>query len=375
MLASYTIHLLDASGTVVEILDTVRASSLRYERLLDDVSTAQFTLALDDPAAILLGKHTWFEVVRHRTRASATREGTFLVVVLDRFRDEDGADWLICSGVSPEFLLLQRVLDVRNDPRAAGGWSTKLLPRDVLMAQLVHEQAGPGATAHGLTPSQQVLGLTVEDSGGVGDPVPFRRAWDDLLSILTDLAAGDAMDFEMVRTTGISLLFRARQIGEDKTKAANYPLRPYVVLSPELGRLAAPRLLRDWREEKTVVVLLGQGAGEHRTFYGSMASNAQETPYSYAAVVEDLREADDATEYISQARESLAQHRAKVEFSCTVTQAEDLYGVVWDLGDVVTVRWAGEQQDMRITGVTVDVADETETVTPTLRGRYEQNPA
>ncbi|WP_119069206.1 Gp37-like protein [Aggregatilinea lenta] len=370
MQASYTIHILDAQGETVALLDTVRASSLRYERVLDDVSTAQFTLALDDPDAALLAKHTWFEVMRHRTRASAVREGTFLVVVLDQFRDEDGQDWLICSGVSLEFLLLQRVLDVRNDPLAAGGWSTKQLPRDVLMAQVVHEQAGPGALPHGLVPSQQVPGLTVEDSGGVGDPVPFRRAWDDLLTVLTDLAAGDAMDFELVRTTGVNVVFRARQIGSDRTKAANYPLRPYVVLSPELGRLAEPRLLRDWREEKTVVYLMGQGAGDNREFYGSMAANAQETPYSYAAVVEDLREADDATEYITQAQATLAKNRATVEFSCTVTQAEDLYGLVWDLGDVVTVHWAGFERDMRLVGVTVDVSDETETVTPTLRGRY-----
>ncbi|HML21809.1 MAG TPA: hypothetical protein PKD09_09185 [Aggregatilinea sp.] len=373
MQASYTINVLDSFGAVVATLDTARASSLRYERTLNDVSTAQFTLALNDPATALLGKHTWFEVFRHRTPAERQREGTFMVAVLDQFRDEDGQDWLIVSGVSLEFLLLQRVLDVRNDPLVAGGWSTKLLKRDVLMAQLVHEQAGPGAFQHGITPSQQVPGLTVEDSGGVGDPIPFRRAWDGLLSILTDLAAGDAMDFEITRTIGVNMLFRARQIGEDKTKAANYPLRPFVVLSPELGRLAEPRLLRDWREEKTVVYLMGKGAGDNREFYGSMAANAQETPYSYAATVEDLRQADDATEYITQAQEALAKNRAKVEFSCTVAQAEDLYGVVWDLGDVVTVRWMKNERDMRITGVTVDVSDETETVTPKLRGRYEQN--
>ena len=295
-----------------------------------------------------------------------------MVAVLDQFRDEDGQDWLIASGVSLEFLLLQRVLDVRNDPLAAGGWSTKLLKRDVLMAQIVHEQAGPGASQHGVTPSQQVPGLTVEDSGGVGDPVPFRRAWDGLLTILTDLAAGDAMDFEIQRTSGVNLLFRAHRIGEDRTKSSNYPLRPYVVLSPELGRLAEPRLLRDWREEKTVVTLLGKGAGDNREFYGSMAANAQETPYSYAAVVEDLRQADDATEYIEQAQQALAKNAAKVEFSCTVTQVEALYRVVWDLGDWVTTRWAEFERDMRITGVTVDVSDGDETVTPTLRGRYEQ---
>ena len=372
MQASYTINVLDATGQVVATLDTVRASSLRYERQLDDVSTAQFTLALDDPDTALLAKHTWFEVVRHRTRAGRTLEGTFMVAVLDQFRDEDGQDWLIASGVSLEFLLLQRVLDVRNDPLAAGGWSTKLLKRDVLMAQIVHEQAGPGASQHGVTPSQQVPGLTVEDSGGVGDPVPFRRAWDGLLTILTDLAAGDAMDFEIQRTSGVNLLFRAHRIGEDRTKSSNYPLRPYVVLSPELGRLAEPRLLRDWREEKTVVTLLGKGAGDNREFYGSMAANAQETPYSYAAVVEDLRQADDATEYIEQAQQALAKNAAKVEFSCTVTQVEALYRVVWDLGDWVTTRWAEFERDMRITGVTVDVSDGDETVTPTLRGRYEQ---
>ena len=370
-MSTYYCTLLDSLGNEVALLDTPSLPALRYERRLNDVSAAQFTIRAGDPRVALISKHTWFEVYRSRAvSAPSVREQSYLVVGLDRFVEDDGQEWVIVSGVSLEWLLLPRFVDPRNDPSAAGGWSTKLAPVDVLMADLVSQQAGPGASSHGSTPSQQIPGLAVPTPPGVGPNLPFRRAWDSVLEVLQDLAEPDRMDFRIERTTGLAMAFRAERIGADRTQTTNYPGRPFTVLTPHLGTLRQPRLTLDWKDERTVVHLLGRGAGDNRELYGSMAGSWNETPYSYAAVVEDLRSADSASEYIEQAQEVLAKHRAKKSFTFEVERGAETYGVLWDLGDCVTVDWGDMSEEMRITAVTVELTGDGETITPDVRGRY-----
>jgi len=368
---TYYCTILDSSGNEVALLDTPSLPALRYERRLNDISAAQFTIPAADSRAALISKHTWFEIYRSRQcGAVPTLEKTYLVVGLDRFVD-GGQEWLIVSGVSAEFLLSVRHVDPRNDPLAAGGWSTKLAPVDTLMAELVDQQAGPGASAHGSTPSQQIPGLTCPTPAGTGPDIPFRSAWDSVLEVLQNLSEPDRMDFRIERTSGLAFEFRAEVIGADKTRTSNYPGSPFVVLTPPLGTMRNPRLTFDWKDERTVVHLLGRGAGDNRELYGSMAGSWNETPYSYAAIVEDLRSAEDATEYIEQALEVLSKNRAKKVFTFEVERAADTYEVLWDLGDYVTAEWGNFSQDMRITAVTVELTSDGETITPEVKGRYE----
>lgn len=372
-MAEYAVQVLNDTGAPVALLDGVSLTTLRVERKLNDVSVAQFTLQADHPAAAHLGKHAWFEVWRYPVAGERQHEGTYMVVLLDRSVDDNGLEWLIVAGFSFEFLLLQRVVDPRNDPLMAGGWSTKYGPVDDLMAELVYEQAGRGASAHNGTPSQQVPYLEVAPTASVGDPVPFRKAWDGLLPSLQELAAGDRMDFRIERGMGTGLVFYAERVGEDRSKTTNFPGGRFVLLTPELGTLARPRLVRDWRQEKTVVVLLGHGAGDAREFFGSMAANAQETPYSVAVAVEDLRQAESASEYIAQAQAALAKNAAHKEFSFEVAQGATHYHELFELGDFVTVAWGEYEQDMRVIGVEIEVREGQERITPKVRERYGLN--
>ena len=368
MTASYALYVLNAAGGRAALLDTTALAALRYERRLNAIAPAQFTLPLDDPRAALFQKHTLFEVVRYPDPATTQVEGTFMTTFRRRFADDDGRTWLIVSGVSLEFLLAQRHIDPRNDPLMAGGYSTKSDAVDTVMADLVYEQAGPGASAHGSSPSQQVPYLTVQTPAGVGDTVPVRLGWENLLAVLKDLAEGDRMDFRIARTSAVNLVFYAAAVGSDRTKTTNYPGSPFVMLRPELGTLRRPELVEDWRDERTVVHLLGKGAGDSRDFIGSMADAVTETLYSYASVVHDIRQVESGAEVLEQGYAALAKHRAKKTFTFEITHG---YREVWDVGDAVTVAWGDSQDDMRINAVTVDVSGDGETITPEVRGRYE----
>lgn len=368
MSVQYAVYLLSSAGDPVALLDNTVLTALRYERVLNDISLAQFTLPLDHAAASLIEKHTWFEVQRYPEIGVIQPEGTYMVVFRRRFIDDNGLPYLIVAGVSLEFLLFCRHVDPRNDPLMAGGFSTKLAPVDTVMAELVYEQAGVGAVAHDSTPSAQIPYLTIEIPAGVGEETPVRLQWENLLTVLQDLTERDRMDFRLERGDGVNLAFYAETIGSDRTRTTNFPGQPFVLLSPELGRLRRPELVENWRDEKTVVHLLGKGAGDSREFIGTMVSGLYDTPYTYAATVQDIREVETAQEIIDQGQQALAKNRAEKTLTFEVDSG---YYDQWVLGDFVTVEWLEFSGDMRIAAVTVDVQGSTETITPTVRGRYE----
>lgn len=369
MSASYGVYILNDDGQRVALLDTRIMQPFRYERKLNDVGLVQFTMPADDSRASLITKHTLLDVCRYPDASTEEVEMSALVVVHNPVID-GGVEHLIVSAASLEYLLAQRVIDPRNDPAMAGGYSTKLLPADTLLAELVREQAGELAQAHGVTPSQAVPDLAVAPTAGVGEVVPIREAWSGLLKVMQQVTGGDRMDFRLVRTNGTAIRFYAERIGSDKTRSTNWPGNPFVILSPDLGTLRSPALVRDWRTEKTVVILLEKGAGDNRQFFGSMTSNHTETPYSVSVHVEDVREAETAAEIVEQARKALVKHRAKTELTFEANPQH--YKALWDLGDFVTAQWRGLEYDMRIVGVTVEPNDSgEETITPLLRLKYE----
>lgn len=370
MQANYYINVINYStGSIISMIAAAETSSLRYRRALDGVGTAQFTISGTHTAAEYIVKHAWFEIYRCSSISTCEREGTFMVVSITRHVDEKDREWLLVGGVSMEFLLQQRIIDPRNDS-GGGGWSTKSGPVDTVMAELVEEQAGPSATAHSPTPSQRVTGLTIVTPSGTGDTVAIREQWTNLLKVLQQLSENDQMDFYIKRSSGTSLEFYAERVGSDKTVTTNAPGGNVVLLSPELGRLRRVKHTRDWKKEATVVYLMGRGAGGYRDLYGTVASNNNETPYSYSAIVQDARNAETIAEYVTQATAALAKSTLSETLSFVVDDAASQYHTLWNLGDFVTVSWGDIKQDMRIVDIQVRVNQNGEAITPKLRKRY-----
>lgn len=367
-MANYSIFLLDSSGVRTAMLDMTVTERLKYNRQLNGIDVAQFTLPLSDARASLLTKHAMVEIERSPDPATTQNEGTYIMVYRNPFMDNDGRAMLIVSAFSLEFLLQQRHIDPRNDPLMTGGYTTKSDAVDTVMAELVYEQAGAGASTQGTTPSQKIDGLTVVTPTGVGTTTPVRLAWENLLSTLKDLASGDRMDFRIERTSGMAFSFYAEAIGNDKTRTTNYPTAPFVMLDPVFGTMVEPELVEDWRAEKTVVWLMGQGSGDDREFYGSVSSKINETPFSHAVAVEDLREAETIAEYAEQANQLLAKHAATIIFDFKAARVSD-YRDLWDLGDAVSAQWSDFAEDVRIDNIEVDVSDE-ETIILGVRKRY-----
>ncbi len=371
MATTYLVHVLDSSGGPAAILDTVSLATLNYKRVLNGADTFQLTLRYDHPAAALLSaKHCPVEIIRYGQRRDAHCEVTGLVYYSNVFEDEDGATWLIVSGLSLEFELAKRVIDVRDDPLGAGGYSTKEGAAETVMRALVNEQAG--ALATGL---RSVAGLSVGSDNGAGNTVRGRWTWqDNLLEVLQSLTVQGGVDFYITRASGRAYTFEAGAVGADLTRTANWPGSPFVVFDPRLGNLSDPALTRDWRGERTNVLLLGQGSGDYRYLYGALASQIYDTPYSYGEVTIDARQTEDgsAAALITQAQHALLENRAQemFEFGLPPQVARMQYNDLWTLGDRVTAQWGVDyRQDMRITAVEVNVSGDGESIMPTLEAQ------
>lgn len=355
------------TGDVLALLDTVNLTALRYERKLNDVGVFQLTVAWEEPGAEHLAqKDALITITRFAMLKGAWHEydeGTYIVRFVQLFIDDNEQAWVIVAGFSLEYLLLQRVVIPSNDPLVAGGYSTKGGAADEVMAELVTQQAGAGAGA-----AERVDTLTVASPAGTGETVGGRWAWDSLLEAVQGLTEQGRMDFRIVRTSGVALEFRAEVVGEDKTRTANYPGSPFVLFTPEFGNMRSPSLTRDWKEECTQIFLKGQGAGDYADIYERQSSHIADTAFSYAAVVADARKVEDgdATQYLTQAVNELAKHRAKVSFTFELLNTALEYRTEWDVGDLVTACWDEYEQDMRLTGVSVELTGSEERIEPEL---------
>lgn len=371
MAVTYLVHVLDASGNVAAMLDTVAVETLNYTRVLNGASSFQLTLRYDHPAAALLNqKHRTVEIYRYGQGSSAECELTGLVYYANPFEDEDGTAWLIVSGFSLEYELSKRIIDYRDDPLGAGGYSTKEGPAETVMRELVNEQAGTLALD-----LRAVAGLAVGAGGGRGNTVRGRWTWEhNLLEVLQSLTAPGGIDFYIHRTGGMAFEFVAEPVGRNLTREDNWPGNPFVLFDPLLGTLSNPNLVRDWKDERTNVIVLGQGGGDSRFVYGSLASQVTDTPYSYGEFVIDARENEDgsAAAFITLAQDALVQRRAAETFEFTIPPdvARRQYNDAWALGDRVTVQWGtAYRQNMRIVAVEVNVTQEGETIRPVMEAR------
>ena len=362
MVANYVIHILDMSGDVAGVLDSVAFSTLRYERVLNGIGAAQFTVKLNDDRADLISKDTLFEVFRYADD-NRYMEGTFITRFIEQAED-DGIDWMIVAGFSLEYLLGQRYILPENDPLGANGFSTKQDPADTMMVELVNEQAGAGAGA-----IEQVPSLTEQVAAGTGTVVGGRWSRENLLESLQNLTQHGEIDFYIERTSAINLLFVAEQVGTDKTRSTNYPGGEVILFNPELGNMSDPDFTQDWREEKTVVLLAGQGSEGNRDTFQLLSGVEAQTPYSYALIVIDARQvADgDSIQYITQAQDALIKNQEKSSFGFSIDRTEDTYRDVWDLGDKVTAEWGDISEDLRIISVSVDVGESGVTVSPGMK--------
>lgn len=369
MLANYQVDILNGSTGVLErILDTTAVYQLRYSRILNDVAKCVVEIPYSEEIEALIGLDTFIEIYRTDPTDTTTmqKEGTYFARLFDRMENESGDERYLIGGVSLEHLLWRRLIDCRDDPLGAGGYSTKAGAGDDVILEFIDEQCGATASA-----ARQFPAFTVAASGSVGQNVGARKAFkDNLLKVCQELAEQGEVDFYLERTTMNNIQAVCAVVGSDKSKGTNYPSSPFVYLSPLRGNLGRPHLVYDRRKEGNYLYAQGEGGDENRTLTEFIAAGTTDSPYNRIEfyMSKSTAQKDDSSQLQTAAIAKLQEKRAKVEFEFEPTAVDpgNVYRDDWDLGDIITVSWGMIERDVRVMELDIQVNAQGEVLNVTL---------
>lgn len=367
MSGRYQVAFHEPDGRLAGVHTLTAADRLAYTRRLNGVGAFLLSLPRAHRQPVMERADALAVVYRadpHTDRLRA--DGVYFLRLVEHVPGD--YDSLVLGGVSAEHLLARRLYHPDDDPQVAGGYSTKDGPAVTLMRQVVYEQLIAPA-AH---PWRAVPGLSLGPVGAdTSPPYPFRReiGQQTVLDVLGDIAKATKLDF-WLEWAGIDpagyprFVFHAGRRGTDRSKAA-HPDGPYVYLTPSSGNLVEPHLTLDRRDEATVVYVLGKGANGHRLVYRAERADALgASPFGVIERAVESSQADTLDELLAAAQTALAESQPEVTFTFTplVGAGGAVYGLDWDLGDIVTVGAYGYELSARITAVTVTLTSQGERI-------------
>lgn len=356
-----------ATGAVRTVLSGEAFDDCKYSRILNDIGLFAMTLPRNPDWADVFTLDALIDIERTSPLTGILQvEETYLTRLLHRFR-EGNVERFVVGGLSLNHLLSRRVIDPTNDPLAAGGYSTKAGPSDVILAAYANEQCGSLAAAARQFPNFQVGAV-----GGVGAPAGKRLRYENLLEVFQDVAnqANSNTDFLIYRLVDNITRLQIGPIGTDKTRTRNYPGFPFVEVNPIRGNLVDPSLLIDRKDEQNYVYALGQGPGENRIVFQLQGLGVYDSPFNRIEFTTDVRTAErgDNTTIATQARSALFEKQAIREFTFqpSADKPGNVYRQDWDIGDILTCAWDDEKLDLRVREVEITLDSGGETITPKL---------
>ncbi len=355
------------TGGVLKVLSPTQLDEVKYSRVVNDVGVIALVFrgrTQVEEVYPLFTTDTLIEIYRDdqtQTLTNLVKENTYVTRKRERYIDGEGIDTFIVGGLDLNDFLNRRIIDPRDDSvQPNGGYATKAGPADEVLRDYIREQAGDLASALRRTP-----GLEVPIVPGTGTNIGKRLRHDILLEIVRDIAKSTNIDFNIERTTDLNFEVFVGQLGEDRTYTTNRFARRYMVLSPDRGNLLLPKYTIDETQEATVLLVLGPGQGVNRAIM-ELSNNARvnASPFNRIERVKDARDTQPgvSVQLLTEGRLELIDKAAKVEFDADISSqlGGTKYRVDWELGDLVTVAWGEQRNDVRIAGVEIKLSAQGE---------------
>lgn len=362
----YQVMLMATDGTILDVIDMSRIQVLEYTRIVNNYGVCSLTIDADDRAAQFATRLDMLIEIYRRNEQNGDfeKEDTYFARYFNRFEDESGEEFVIISGVQLTQLLERRIILAVDDPLNAGGFSTKFDIGSTVMWQFVNEQCvNPASNALRAFPQ-----LTISADPLAGFLVFQRRAYENLLVVLQEIATQSQMDFYVERTTGANLRVLIAVTGTDKTLTSNYPFLPYVLFDPRRGNMRSPNLTVNRKSEKTLMFVMGQGLdGDRVAFPVTNGVSIDDSIWNRIEATTDSRNDTDTDGLLASGTEALNDAGIEIAFSFEpdLFASQGRYNVDWFLGDKVTALYGDYQTDLRVMQVSVTVNTD-QTVVPTL---------
>jgi hypothetical protein len=360
---SFELWLYDSLGGRLRLMDTTTGFS--YVKTANKAGSWRINLPGTFGTEQLV-KDNMIAIYR-RTAAGALRlEQAGFLRGIDLFDDTSGSAQISIYGPDFNSLLTGRIVayDAGSDEAAKSDFA------DDMIKEVVRENLGSSATDTDRDWSGN--GFSVEVDFGLGASIDKRFSRDNVLEVCAAIAEastqnGTRVYFHCVPefqrdSVNIQLRTFIGQIGQDRTAGTSEQL----VFAPEYGNLSSPRLTTDWRKEKSVIYVGGQGLLSDRTVVEvSDTTLISSSPWGRRERFVNAVNDKSTNELTARGEESLEKHRALRKFSGNLMSVPgSFYGIDWEWGDRVTISYQDVQLNVNVDKVQVSVAqDGTETVT------------
>jgi len=239
-----------------------------------------------------------------------------------------------------------------------------------IMRHLVRDQCISGTIAAG----REIAYLSCEDDTHEGldedgHQLNLCYRYDNLATVLEEIS-GLGADFDIVETAPGHYQFRVYygQTGNDFTEDNEYNNTP-VTFSLENGNIDEPDYSNDRVSEVTVCYGVGKMANGVRPIYRRVSLyDAQDASvWNAIEATSDSTSQDSEAAVIATADSYLMDNTQKIEVTFKAKPTPNcLYGVHWDLGDMVGFYFNKHYYKMRVVQVDVTVDDNGEAIVPTL---------
>jgi hypothetical protein len=207
-----------------------------------------------------------------------------------------------------------------------------------------------GTTGDGRARNVSLTGISIQTDGATGNTIDFLCAWRNLLSAVQEVAQIGGGDFALVKTGAQAWEFRwyAGQLGTDRSAT--------ITFATQYGNMANPKLVRNSMEERTIAIVGGQGEESARSVVVRTGANVATNP---AEVFVDARSYTATAGLEAEGDRELDAMKRRDALTFDVLQVPStLYGVHYDLGDLVTAVYQDVTATKMVRRVGVSLAED-----------------
>lgn len=278
-------------------------------------------------------------------------------------QDQEGLDQFTSRGSGYNVLLEAEPIRYA----ANSIYTSKSGATETVIKEYVDENVGPSATSPPRDRSGVMPGLTIQANSATGNTWSGARANKNLLDVCKELAEFGPGDYMIVGTGAATFEFQwADQYWGSDKRLGNTAGNPPVVFAAEYGTATNIRYIYNRLNEVNTVDVLGVGKAGDRVVVTQTSGTESDSPWNTRSVAREQNNEWNTTILQDKADETLNRQRAKRVFRFDALQTQGLrYGRDWDMGDLVTLVYRGQQVDQKIIGVRVTLdSDGKEVVRP-----------
>ena len=202
--------------------------------------------------------------------------------------------------------------------------------------------------------------LSLQASTGLGPTTSLAAAWQNLFDVVRKLAdaatqAGTYLTADVVATSDSALELRTYvgQRGVDRRASGTQGL----IFASTLGNVENVALTVDRTNEVTFATAAGVGQGTARmTQTASDDARMAESPFNRREVFVDQSNVTDTAQLLAYARAAVRAGRPAISLTGDIVETPFcVRGLHYDLGDYVTVQHRGQQYDVRLDTIAVQL--------------------